>query len=285
MLGIGVTTYNRLDMLKQTLLRIGRHTKQKFCLVVGDDGSSDGTADWCMEHDIPCVTGVNRGISWNKNRSLFALQAMGCTEIILLEEDCHPVEDGWDRLWTDATRKWHHLAFAHEKIKGSILSGLGTPDDPYVNNKSTAQCMSISREALLDVGFFDTRFEGYGVEHAEWTTRIKRSGRGFQRVEVTPGVIGKANLFICGGLVANDAPSYRDKDSVERNNLLFRSIKEEPIFREFYRTRAEMAVFLSEIYLMCQINGLYFDQSARKIYCDLPKYLSNIELFQHRFLE
>lgn len=280
MFGIGITTYNRIDRLKQTLDRIARHTTNDYCLVVADDGSSDGTAKWCTQHKVPCVTGNNRGISWNKNRSLFALNALGCTEIVLLEDDCYPIEDGWNEQWVLATRKWNHVAFAHAKIRGGILSGAGTPDSPYVNNKSTAQCLSISRETLSKVGFFDTRFEGYGVEHAEWTTRIKRTGTGFQKMEVAPGVIGKANLFISGGLQAEDAPSHKDKASVERNNAIFREIKEEPVFRQPYRNASEKALFTSEMFNLCHSNGWLFDSGSERIFVDLGRHLAVTENFK-----
>ena len=44
--GIGIITYNRKDVLAETLARLRAHTTSPCALAVADDGSDDGTAIW-----------------------------------------------------------------------------------------------------------------------------------------------------------------------------------------------------------------------------------------------
>jgi glycosyltransferase involved in cell wall biosynthesis len=175
-LGIAVVTYRRPDRLKRSLEQVAALTRTPHELVVADDGSDDGTADELRSQNVRVVTGANRGVCWNKNRGLFALMALGCETLVLLEDDIYPDREGWEADWIEAALRWHHVAFAHEKIGEHVLGGTGTPEDPLVNYKATAQCVAVSAQAMRQVGFLDSRFKGYGVGHAEWTTRFKRAG-------------------------------------------------------------------------------------------------------------
>ena len=246
MLGIAVVTYNRLAHLERVVEAIESTTSSRHRLVVADDGSEDGSAEWCAGRGLTVITGANRGVCWNKNRGLYALMQLDCDPILLMEDDIYPVETGWERDWIEATRLWHHLAFAHPKIRPQAVSGTGTPADPYVNNKATAQCTGVSQEALKQVGYLDTRFKGYGVGHAEWTTRFKRARYGYKEIRLEDGRRAKANLYIDSGLRAEDAQSFRDNAQVKANRELFRQIKREPIYRNPWHTEAERASFMGE---------------------------------------
>lgn len=246
-IGIGVVTYNRRGHLEACLRKIRAHTRTDHVLLVADDGSDDTTREFCEAEGVRLVTGANRGVCWNKNRALFALEALGCDPILLVEDDCYPEQDGWDFEWRVATTLHGHVSYAHPKLQEWTLAGSGTALDPFVNNKATAQVSSISGALLRQVGFFDTRFRGYGVGHAEWTTRIKRAGRGFAFTTLANGARARANLYISGGITANDAPTYKDKDNIRRNEALFDSLKREPIYRHPWSDAAEQAAFAAEM--------------------------------------
>jgi len=192
------------------------------------------------------VTGVNRGVAWNKNRGLFALMTLGCDPLLLIEDDVYPATRGWERDWIEGTRVWHHLAYHHPKVAARAVSGSGTPADPWVNSSATAQCLSVSAEVVAKVGFFDSRFTGWGHEHAEWTTRIKRAGYGFKSITLPDGRRPKAQLYISGGLVNDDARSFRDPEQASRNRALSASLRSEPLFRRPWRDAAQRREFLSE---------------------------------------
>jgi hypothetical protein len=99
---------------------------------------------------------------------------------------------------------------------------------------------------LESVGFFDSRFQGWGHEHAEWTTRIKRAGRGFRAIELSDGRRAKAQLYLAGGLADDKAPSFRDEEQVRRNRELATRLQDEPLFRRPWRGEEERREFLAE---------------------------------------
>lgn len=270
--GIAVVTYRRLDALRRTLDALIEKTTAAHQLVVVEDGGDDGTVTWCRSNGVRVVTGRNRGVGWNKNRGLFALEALGCDPILLLEDDCFPIQAGWEADWARATRLWGHVLFAPKRIVKGVIAGAGTPMDPYVSIRTTAQCASSSIGALERVGYFDTRFTGYGIEHKEWTARMNRAGFGVRTVEAPEGLRAKGEIVpahtpiagkvhIVGGLYAPPTPSHHSPDSVERNRKTARELKREPIYRRPWQNESEKAELLAEISLA----GLAGDSLAAAI--------------------
>jgi glycosyltransferase involved in cell wall biosynthesis len=245
-LGIAVITYNRLERLRQTVDAVRRHCRSPYSLVVAEDGGPDGTRAWCARARVRVISGDNRGVCWNKNRGLFALAALGCDPILLLEDDTYPTRARWEEEWIEGTLRWHHLSFPQRWVEKYFVAGAGPAADPWVADKVTAQCNSISGEALRAVGFHDTRFRGFGSGHAEWTARLKRAGFGVRMVTRPDGSVRPATLFIRGGLVSPPAASWRNEADVERNKRVKAALAGEPPFRYAWRGADERAAFLAE---------------------------------------
>jgi GT2 family glycosyltransferase len=245
-LGLAVVTYRRAERLAPLIEAIARLTSAPYRLVVAEDGGEDGSVEWCRAQSHTVITGPNRGVAHNKNRGLFALAAQGCDPLLLLEDDVLPVERGWEWDWIEGTARWGHLAYHHPKVARHTVSGAGTAADPYVNPAATAQCLSVSAQVLADVGYLDPRFRGWGHEHAEWTTRIKRAGYGFQEIDLPDGRRAKAQLYLDGGLESERAASFRDDAQARRNRELALSMREEPVFRRPWRSAEERREFLAE---------------------------------------
>jgi GT2 family glycosyltransferase len=245
-LGIAVITYRRRDRFELLIERLARFTRAPHELVAAEDGGRDGTVEWCRERGVRVVSGEHRGVARNKNRGLFALAALGCDPILIMEDDVYPDVPGWEADWVQATRRWHHVSYLHPRIADATVAGSGTPEDPFVNPKATAQLLTISSQALDEVGYLDSRFVGWGHEHGEWTTRIKRAGYGFKPIVLPDGSRPKAQLYLHGGLVDNEGPRWRDEQSGRRNRELYRQIYPEPIFRRPWRSPQERQAFLAE---------------------------------------
>jgi len=244
-LGIAIITYERRSLLEQLVSSVAALTGSDHELVVADDGSRDGSAEWCRAEGLRVVSGVRRGVAWNKNRALFALADLGCDPLVLLEDDALPVVRGWERDWVEATRAWHHVA-CDPKVLRHAVSGTGTPADPYVSPAATGFCMAVSAEVLELVGYLDSRFRGYGHEHAEWTTRIKRAGYGFRVITLPDGRRPKAQLFLSGGLTMVKAKSSCVEAEAQANLEVGEQLTGEPVFRRPWRTPEERESFLAE---------------------------------------
>jgi GT2 family glycosyltransferase len=180
-LGIGIVTFNRSSRLRQTVQAVARHTTSPYHGIVVDDGSTDATAGWLREAGVPFIAGASKGIAWNKNRAMFDLGVvLACERVIILEDDCSPIRDGWELPIVAATARYGHIGCIDRDSDMRDLSHvpLATPSSPYVCSEMSAQCNGYSREALNVVGFMDSRFSGYGHEHVEHTGRLIRAGYG-----------------------------------------------------------------------------------------------------------
>ena len=246
-IGIGVVTYNRKDVLTETLARIRTHTRTPCALVVADDGSDDGTADLLRSQSVTVVTGRNMGIAWNKNRALFLLSAIAqCEVVILLEDDSYPTQDGWEQEWIDAALRWGHANLAAPWFSDSFLRGSGTVDDPVRSKHVTAQCSSFSREALLYGGYFDTRFRGYGFEHLEYSRRLVRVGYGGSFEELEGEVMPIFRLLKSCIEVSNPG-SFSNAADRARNELLCQTLIFDEGYRMPWRDDTEMRQFREEM--------------------------------------
>jgi len=255
-LGIGVITYNRKESLANCIQSILDSVLEPFDLVVADDGSPDETYAYCRSKGIPIVGGVNRGISWNKNRALFSLMSWStCDIIVLIEDDCFVIDKDWANVWINATNRYGHINVVHPSTRTAleagerpkeILAGSDTAMDPYSCMKISGMMISSTRDALNRVGYLDTRFIGYGHEHAEWTSRFRRIGYGIRRVDDN-GKIIKANAMLSFGVKSQDVPSTSIKNTVSHNKLTYDAIKRESVYRHPWRSEIERANLIDEI--------------------------------------
>lgn len=244
MLGIGIVTYNRRDLLLGTIGRVLCHTRTPFRLVVADDGSTDGTVEAVRDLCIPVVTGANSGVAWNKNRALFALR--GCDPVILLEDDIRPSAPGWESPLVEGARRWGHVNLAGDWVDHAYVSGAGTPDDPILATQTGGPCSAFSAEALAWVGYLDTRFKGYGYEHVEHTLRFMRLGYGGVRRPLN-GEPTLLFMLIRTALEMMPSPSSADPDQAAGNLALCRELFAEPTYRHAWRDDAEMERLRAEI--------------------------------------
>jgi len=245
--GIGVVTYNRKDVLLETLARIRAHTASECALAVADDGSSDGTPEAVRAQQLTLVSGRNMGIAWNKNRALYLLAAVAqCDVVILLEDDSFPIADGWEQEWVEASQRWGHVNLAGEWFSEGFLRGSGTVDDPTISKNVTAQCSGFSRTALLYGGYLDPRFRGYGFEHIEHSRRLVRLGYGGSHEEVDGEVVPIFKL-LKGSIRVTSPGSFSNADDRTRNQLLCHQLLFDESYRMPWRDDTELAQFRAEM--------------------------------------
>jgi hypothetical protein len=239
--GIGIVTFNRKEILSDTIDQVRALTRKPgAAMVVADDGSSDGTLAMLRDKAVPVITGVNMGIAWNKNRALFLLAHMlGCETVILLEDDTRPYQTGWEAEWMQAAQLWGHVNYAGDWLSEHFLSGAGTVDDPVICPMITAQCTAFSRTALTYGGYFDPRFRGYGHEHVEHTRRMLRVGYGGSEARQTYNMIR-------GGVTVIASQSHFNPEEEARNLRLAQQIMGQQDYRAPWANDAEMRQFRSE---------------------------------------
>ncbi len=246
--GIGVISYNRRDLLRETIGLIRAHTLHRHAsLVVADDGSTDGTLEMLQSIRAPYVTGPNGGVVRNKNRVLFLLAEIArCDVVILLEDDTQPTRTGWDTVWIAGAMRYGHVNMALDHLSEHFLYGTGSAADPIGSKAISAQCVAFSWEALRYAGYFDSRFKGFGHGHVEHSIRMVRCGYGGAE-EMVDGARKMIFKLVRSDLVARAAPSYGSDIERERNLILTHQVVNEEVYRAPWRSDAEMRQFRSEM--------------------------------------
>jgi len=183
MIGIGVTTHNRLDILRETLEALSRFTETPFRLVVVSDQSTDGTEAFlrdyqpggaCLEYR-PVFSPYRYGSVRGKNQCL--LDLMACEFVFLLDDDCRPRAPGWESFFLEAHRATgiHHFSYlthAHGEPSVHSIEGYRVHAHP----RSGGVFTTISPRMLAEVGGFNPRFQLYGYFHASYSERVHRAG-------------------------------------------------------------------------------------------------------------
>lgn len=246
--GIGLITYNRKDVLRETIALLRKNTVHaNTSLIVADDGSTDGTRDMLDRMGVSYVTGGNGGVAWNKNRALFALEENAhCDVVILLEDDTQPIVYGWDTPWIEAAVRYGHMNVALEQINQQYLRGSGTVADPIISKLISAQCACFSREALRFAGYFDPRFKGYGHEHVEHSIRMVRCGYGGQE-EMVDGSMKIVFKLLRSEFSLRPVKSFGSQEESDRNLALTQKIVVEQHYRAPWYDEHEMARFRLEM--------------------------------------
>jgi GT2 family glycosyltransferase len=243
--GIGVITYNRKDHLTKTVEAVKAFTKGNYQLVVADDGSKDDTVEWCEQNNVPHTNCANKGVVRNKNRALYYLNEVKEVDVlILLEDDCRPNKENWQKEWVIAALLWGHINYAHKRIINkdeAVVSGTGSSTSPYLCKLVTGQCTACSKDAMDNIGYLDPRFSGYGAGHVEWTERFIRQGYN--------GSTEKHWVYpaINTGLNSDDAPTFKNPEQLEKNRALKKIISKDAHKREAWVDAVEKNEFLKEI--------------------------------------
>lgn len=150
MVGIGITTKDRPELLKALLDSIYNHTDMSNILLHIEDDSIE-----------------RLGVAKRKNNCLRALK--DCDYVFLMDDDIEIVKDGWVEFFTSTGID--HLMYLdrsfHRYIKDNIYADCG------------GVLLFMTRKAIEKVGAFDEKFDIYGFEHADWSSRFYEDKEGY----------------------------------------------------------------------------------------------------------
>lgn len=194
-----IPTWNGREHLDICLASLLRQTAPRFEIIVVDNGSTDGTADWiqsayggavsviALERNLGFGTAVNAGIRAARGRYLFVLNndtevQAGCLAALVREADRYPNAgslacrilcfDQRDRLDNAG-----HCLFPDGMTRGrGRLEPDGPPFDQAGEVFGASGCAALLRRAMLaDIGLFDEDFFAY-CEDADLALRARLAG-------------------------------------------------------------------------------------------------------------
>ena len=180
--GVGLSTYNRADNLGEVIESIYKTAPADAKIVVADDGSTDNTAEVVKEFNkVLYVRGSNRGVGFNKNRILFALQ--DCEYIAIIEDDLKCLSEGWFEAYETVARHTgtHHFC----RVQDKEISETHSTFSKYVSTLNYTPIFGasprgdfsfITSRVISVVGSMHPNFAGVGMAHGEYAERIVKAG-------------------------------------------------------------------------------------------------------------
>jgi glycosyltransferase involved in cell wall biosynthesis len=244
--GVGVCTYKRPEELKKTLNAVLKYTPDLDIrdLVVADDGSPR----WVYEHylnwdfsptPIPFLGEVdkNEGVCQNKNKILAHFHP-NRDVIIIIEDDCRPIKEGWLDFYLNGIEKTGvpHFNYIEENDStktGVILGRIPFDSGEVVVTQHLMGClMTFTHRSIEVLGGFDERLVGWGFTHVEYSERCYRSG-------LAPGFChlkGNSEYIMWDSKVPSVLSEEEKKVCIERNRPIWTGSREEKdLYRSFHR--------------------------------------------------
>jgi len=270
-LTVAIPTYNRRDLMDVVLPPLlAQEFDGELDVVVVEDGSTDGTAEYVRENwpQVRVVVQENRGISAAMNRCLD--EGRGSDYVALLNNDVE-VAPGWaavvvaaleaDPVAGSATGKMldyndHDIldgaGDAMRWSSGCWRRGHGEPDRGQYDRQeyvlSPCGGAAVYRRAALDeVGGFDADFVAY-YEDVDWGLRAQLAG---WRCLYVPGAV----CFHMGSASTDASPRAAYFGYLLRRNGIFLVLKDYPL-RAIVRSLPAIARHQAGWFVDSMRNGL-----------------------------
>ncbi len=160
-----IPTYNRKQTLSRTIQSVLNQSFQPLEIILVDDGSTDGTADWIRTHfpSMNVLQQINQGVSSSRNHGI---EKSKCDWIALLDSDDEWKPNKMERQ-VESLEKNPDVLFCHTNeiwIRNGVRVNQGKKHQKYggmIFEKCLDMCRispssSLFRKSLLnDVGYFD----------------------------------------------------------------------------------------------------------------------------------
>jgi GT2 family glycosyltransferase len=179
MIGIGITTRNRSEVLQWCLLHFQTFKPSKaFTVVVVDDFSNPDEREKnkiiCKNQNVEYIFNNERkGIAGAKNVCIGNLKDSDF--IFLFDDDCFPKKSDWDLPFLLLAEKGiEHSSYIRGDIHNNKKINKNIEYEVWKN--SLGMCLFFTKQCLVSIGLYDENFGMYGYEHADMSIRASEQG-------------------------------------------------------------------------------------------------------------
>lgn len=240
MIGIGITTHNRYDVFRKTHEEIVKHSPGCKIIVV-DDASDIPVPEATFRFE------TNAGIAKAKNKCLELLD--DCEHIFLFDDDCYPIVTEWYLPYIKSGQP--HLSFTFSHLSNGRQNGnrMIVAKNGLVEYANPCGCMVyINRKCLRTVGGYDDRYEKWGFEHADYSTRVHNAGLTKKRFLDVPNSL---DLFYSLDYYSETSSSVHPSiraGVIPKNRARYQAAKRSKEFRPYKEKVFEESVVLAAYY-------------------------------------
>ena len=193
MIGVGITTRNRNDILD-------RHLQTHFRgrvpgpLVIVDDASETPYNGATYRFD------QNVGIATGKNKCIELLYDLGVTEFFLFDDDSYPIVDDWYVPYVESREP--HLMASYQPSRRPFARVIYQDSELKAMSRPQGWMLYANRVCIDRVGGMDAaNFGKWGGEHTHWSNRIFNAGlTTFRFADVPNGSSLVSGLDFQGGV-------------------------------------------------------------------------------------
>jgi glycosyltransferase involved in cell wall biosynthesis len=179
-----MTTYNRVELTKQTIPNIYDTTKIDFNLIIIDNGSSDETVDYLKSLNYNnlklILSKENHGIATARNIGIYESDKSNTDWYVCLDNDIllpdNAIEQCIDILKSNKEYSMIGVNYENKNFPIVDLNGFKFQEKPSPGNLGSATIV-FSKKIRKMFGFFNTNYSrNYGLEDTSYSLRQRATG-------------------------------------------------------------------------------------------------------------
>lgn len=174
LLGVAITTRNRREIFNKTYGEWKRFLPSGAILVVIDDASTDpAPGDTVVRFE------TQQGIARAKNACIAALMDAGVDHLYLADDDCYPLQSGWERPYCESAEPHLMYLFRDPLPRGRQSSRpamVYNDGQLYAYTHPRGCLLYMHRSVIERVGGMRPEFGIWGHEHVEYSLRVHAAG-------------------------------------------------------------------------------------------------------------
>lgn len=188
-----IPTYNGFSLLERCVGSVRKHTPQPYEIIVADNGSEDGTVDWCLRQKITTISlACNEGFPKACNKGM----RLASGDMLVLLNNDTVVTAGWlDGLSkalycapnvgivgpvTNYASGSQQVTYSFDNLDEfhRIAAEVNKPDPAKWKpvDRVVGICFVFRRELMDEIGLLDERFSPGHYEDDDYCLRARRKG-------------------------------------------------------------------------------------------------------------
>src|SRR5690606_32450229 len=185
---IAITTYSRIDYLKQLINSIVEFSgEHNYIVAINDDGSEDGTREYLKE--LIDYENIKFKVFFSKHKEAYFsantlfhfAKPLDFDLGFKLDDDLYFIRKGWEELYYNAYKQSRFSHLSHYSLDWSGEKKIPRTNKKLVSYtnvyKSQGAFYTFTKETLQKVGYLDNaNFSKRGEGHRDWSLRACRLG-------------------------------------------------------------------------------------------------------------